>query len=385
MTKRDYYEVLEVQRDATQQEIKAQYRKKALQYHPDRNPENKEAEEKFKEASEAYEVLSNDDKRARYDRFGHEGLNRGSDFAYSANVDDIFSAFGDIFGGGSIFGDIFGSGGRRGQRRSAGEQGADIKIRMPLTLEEIAKGVEKNIKIKRFGVCEACNGTGAKAGTGHTTCPSCNGAGEIRQVSRSMFGQFVNISTCPSCQGTGQIIQETCPECGGDGRIKKDDQLTVNIPPGVENGNYMPIRGKGHAGKRGGPTGDMIVIIQEKEHEQFSRQGDDIIYELMVSYPTAALGDEIEVPTLFGTEKVRIEAGTQPGTTIRLKEKGIPHLNSYGKGNQIIYVNVFVPKKVTSKEKDLLKQLNDSPNVCPRKKDASRPKDFLDKIKELFV
>ena len=384
MAKRDYYEVLEVSRDASAEEIKSSYRKKAIQFHPDKNPGNSEAEENFKEASEAYEVLSDADKRARYDRFGHDGLRGGQDFRSSGSVDDIFSAFGDIFGG-SIFGDFFGGGQARGRgRRSPGEPGSDIKIRLPLTLEEIATGVEKNIKLKRMVECGECSGSGAKPGSGHATCPTCNGAGEIRQVSRSLFGQFVNIQPCPACNGAGQIIKDHCMACSGEGRVKGEDTITVKIPAGVEEGNYLPVRDKGNAGRRGGTPGDLIVIIEEKEHENFTRQGNDIIFELMISYPSAALGTEVEVPTLHGTEKIKIEAGTQPGTTIKLRDKGIPFLNSYGKGNQIVYVNVFVPKKLDSKEKALLKELEEKPNICPRKKDQKKSKDFIDKIKDLF-
>jgi molecular chaperone DnaJ len=384
MTRRDYYEILEVDKNASQDEIKSQYRKKALQFHPDRNPGDKESEDKFKEASEAYEVLSDADKRARYDRYGHEGLRGGNDFRYSTNVEDIFSAFGDIFGGG-IFDDFFGrSSSRGGQRRNGGERGADIKIKLPLTLEEIASGVEKSIKMKRKGVCDSCSGTGAKAGSGYSNCTTCGGSGEVRQVSRSMFGQFINITTCPACNGSGQIIKEICPQCNGDGRTDREDTIKVNIPPGVEEGNYLPVRGKGNAGRRGGTAGDLIVVIQEKEHQQFTRRGDDIIYELMVSFPVAALGSDIEIPTLTNFEKIKIEPGTQPGTTIRLRDRGIPHLNSYGKGDEIIYVNIFVPKKLDANEKSILKELAESQNISPKKNVQHKSKDFMDKIKDIF-
>lgn len=383
MAKRDYYEVLGVSRTASLDEIKSQYRKLALQYHPDRNPGDHQAEENFKEASEAYGVLSDETKRRQYDRFGHEGLrNTGSSQQYT-NVEDIFSSFSDIFSGG-IFDEFFGGGRRRSSRRSSGERGSDIRIRLPLSLEEISTGVEKNLKYKRYVICNACNGSGAKAGSGMTSCHTCQGAGEIRQISRSIFGQMVNISTCPSCNGSGQIVKEACPVCGGECRLQEEDTVKANIPPGVENGNYLPVQGKGNAGKRGGGFGDLIIVIEEKDHEYFSRRGDDIIYHLLVSYPTAALGGSIDVPTLYGEEEIKIEPGTQPGTTIRLRDKGIPHLNSYGKGDQIIYVNIFVPKKLDSKEKAILKELGNSQNICPKKRDSAKPKDLFDKIKDLF-
>ncbi len=384
MSKRDYYEILGVPKGSATTDIKSAYRKLALQFHPDRNPDNKEAEEKFKEASEAYEVLSDDNKRARYDRYGHDGLKMGQDFGSYSNINDIFSAFGDIFGS-SIFDDFFGGSRRQSsssRRRNAGEPGSDIKIRLPLTLEEIATGVEKTIKIKRYVVCNTCNGNGAKNGNAMKTCTTCNGAGEVRQVSRSMFGQFVNISACPACQGAGQIIDEKCPECRGEGRNQEEDTLTIAVPAGVESGNYIPVRGKGNAGRRSGGSGDLIVIIEEKEHDQFRRHNDTIIYHLTISYPQAALGEEIEIPTLWGKEKVKIAPGTQPGTVITLKDKGVPRLNSYGKGNQLVYVNVFVPTTLTSKEKAFLTELQRSKNINPAEKSTRKEKDFIEKLKD---
>ncbi len=386
MAKRDYYEILGISREASVDEIKQQYRKLAIKYHPDKNPDDSEAEEKFKEASEAYEVLSDPNKRSRYDRFGHEGMRGQSTYSQSATADDIFSAFGDIFGDSGFFGDIFGGGStRRRSRRATGERGADIRIKLPLTLEEIAEGVEKVVKLKRKGVCDVCNGSGAKPGTGSNTCTTCNGQGEVREVTRSMFGQFINITACPSCNGTGQVIKERCEKCNGEGRSEIEDSVTVNIPPGVEEGNYLPVKGKGQAGKQGGPAGDLIIIITEKEHPHFTRRGDDILYELKLSYPEAAMGTDATVPTLFGEEKVKIHAGTQPGTTIKLKDKGIPHLNSYGKGTQVVYVNVYVPEKLNSNEKEMLKQLDDSPNIAPQKKAKEKPKDLFEKIRDILA
>jgi molecular chaperone DnaJ len=391
MAKRDYYEILGVSKSAGKDEIKAAYRKLALQYHPDRNPDNKEAENKFKEATEAYEVLSDDAKRQRYDRFGHEGM-RGGDFGQYSNINDIFSHFGDIFGnasggGGSIFEELFNMGGGRsrgGARRQTGERGADLKIRVPLTMEEIAKGVEKTVRVKRWQTCATCGGSGAKPGTGLTTCTVCNGTGEIRQVSRSMFGQFINVSPCQNCGGSGQIVKDPCQACSGEGRVKDEATIKVTIPAGVSEGNYIPLRGQGNAGRRGGQAGDALIIIEEKKHEYFSRSGNDVLYTLTISYPDAALGGEVEVPTLDGSTVVTIEPGTQPGAKIILRGKGIPELNSYDKGNQVIFVNVFVPTKLNSKEKAALKELSKSPNIAPKPEDAKERRDFFDKVREVF-
>lgn len=388
MAKRDYYEVLGVNKNATPDEIKTRYRQTAMQFHPDRNPGDSEAEDKFKEASEAYDVLGNQEKRARYDRFGHEGLRGSSGGSYSgfSNIEDIFSAFGDVFGGGGggIFDDFFG-GGRSRSRRSVGERGSDIRIRLPLTLEEIASGVDKTLKLSRLEECNHCGGSGAAPGAGNTnSCTTCNGVGEVRQVQRSMFGQMVNIAICPTCNGSGQVVNNPCKECHGECRVKIEDTLQVSIPAGVEDGNYMPVRGKGNAGKRGGPAGDLIVMIEEKEHEHFTRQGDDILYELLISYPVAALGGEVEIMTLEGPDKINIKSGTQPGTTIRMRDKGLPHLNTYGKGDLIIYVNLWVPEKLDSKEKAMMKELAEKPNICPLKKNKAKSKDFIDRIKDIF-
>lgn len=387
MAKRDYYEILGVPRTATIEEIKSAYRKLAMKYHPDRNPGDKEAEEKFKEAAEAYEVLSDPEKRERYDRFGHEGLRSGYDYHTYTTVDDIFSAFSDIFGGfgGSIFDEFFGTGTRSHRRRSVsiGERGSDLRIRLPLTLEEIATGVEKTIKLKKFVTCSECNGSGAQKGSGYRTCPTCNGTGEIRHVSRSFFGQFINISTCSTCGGSGRIVAEKCPVCNGEGRVSGEDTITVKIPAGVEDGNYIPLQGKGNAGKRGGEPGDLIIVIEEKKHDYFERHRDDVYYNLLISFPEAVLGTKVVVPTLYGEETIKIEPGTQPGTRIKLSGKGIPHLNQYGKGDQIIIVNIYVPTTVSSKEKTILKELLQSENLKP-KDNFTKPKDFFSKVRDAF-
>ena len=364
MAKRDYYEVLGVDRNATKDDLKKAYRKLAMQYHPDRNPDNKEAEEKFKEAAEAYEILSDDDKKARYDRFGHEGV-RGSGFGSQgfSDINDIFSHFSDIFGGASIFDDFFGGGQRRARSRgSRGIAGSDLKVTLKLTLEEIAEGTAKKIKIKKQVKCDECNGTGAESGTSTKTCPVCQGTGEIKTISRSVFGQFVNITTCNNCNGEGSVVDNPCKKCFGDGRIQNDSFLDIKVPAGVHEGSYMTLRGEGNAGKRGGPSGDVIVIFQEAPHEYFIREGDDIVFDLHVNFPDVALGAEVEIPTLNGKAVLKIDPGTQPGKLLKMRNKGIKHLNHSGSGDQIVRINVEVPKKLNSKEKELLKELSNLPN-----------------------
>ncbi len=384
--KRDYYEILGVQRNASADEIKKSYRKLALQYHPDRNPNNKEAEEKFKEATEAYEVLSDQQKRQRYDQFGHQGMRGGSDFHQYQDINDIFSHFGDIFGGsGSIFEEMFGGQQqRRRGPRSTGEPGSDLRIRLKLTLEEIATGVEKKLKIKKWKTCGTCSGSGARSGSSRSTCPQCQGSGEIRQVSRSMFGQFVNIAPCAFCGGTGQVIKEKCGTCDGEGREQGESTVKINVPAGVSEGNYMTLQGQGNAGRRGGHAGDVIVEFTEEKHDSFIRNGDDIIYTALISYPDAVLGADIEVPTLTGKAKLKIDAGTMPGKMLRMKERGIPHLNSYGRGDQLIQVQIWVPHKVNSREKELLRELSDSEHINPSEEEKSKSKSLFDKMKNVF-
>ncbi len=351
MAKRDYYEVLGVPRSASQDEIKKSYRKLALQYHPDRNQGDKDSEEKFKEATEAYEVLSDNDKRHRYDQYGHEGLRAGADFHGYTDMNDIFGAFGDIFGGG-IFDEMFGGGRQQRQRRtSAGSPGSDLKVRIRLTLEEIASGVEKKLKIRKYKLCDVCRGSGAKSGSTLTTCPMCNGTGEIRQVSRSMFGQFVNITTCTTCGGEGRIVKEPCSNCSGEGRVHGETTIKVTVPAGVANDNYIPLRGQGNAGRRGGPAGDIIVVIEEEPHENFQRHNDDVLFDLLLSFPEAAVGAEVEVPTLSGRSRLKIDAGTPAGRILRMRDKGIPHINSYGRGDQLVRINIWVPTKLNPRER----------------------------------
>jgi molecular chaperone DnaJ len=387
MSQRDYYEILGVEKNVTDGELKKAYRKLAMKYHPDRNKGDKEAERKFKEASEAYDVLSDPQKRERYDRFGHSGLNGGgfggaSDFG-NADFEDIFSRFSDIFGG-----DIFGSeafGGRRQsrRRRGTGRPGSDMKLRVELTLEEIAEGVEKTLKVKKQVKCKDCNGTGAETESDFETCSVCNGMGETRNVSRTMFGQFVNVQPCPNCNGEGRIIKNKCSTCGGEGRYKSNEKIKVNIPSGVMNGNYITLRRQGNAGIRGGEPGDLIVLIEEKDHEHFDRDGNDIYYDLMISIPDAILGTEVEVPTLKGKAKVKVEPGTQPGKLLRMKERGIRGLNNTGMGDQYIKTHVYIPKDLTSEERKHIEALRGEEHFDPENA-KKRESGFFSKIKDVF-
>ncbi|GJQ19779.1 MAG: chaperone protein DnaJ [Bacteroidia bacterium] len=390
MTKRDYYEILGVSRSSTAEEIKKAYRKLALKYHPDRNPGNKEAEEKFKEAAEAYEVLGDAEKRQRYDRYGHDGV-KGTNFREFTDVNDIFSTFGDIFGGGfggSIFEEVFGGGSksrRRSGPRTEGTPGADLRATIRLTLEEIATGVEKKIRIRRYKPCDVCGGSGAKPGSGKTTCSDCGGSGEIRQVSRSVFGQFVNISTCTTCGGEGRVVRQPCTNCGGEGRLQGESTIKVTVPAGVSEGNYIPLRGQGHAGRRGGPAGDLLVLIEEQPHEYFKREGDDILYDLWISFPVAALGGDVEIPTLGGKALLTIEPATPAGRALRMRDRGIPHLNSHGRGDQIVRVNIWVPRHLSSEEREMLRRLQNSPNFVPTPEEArGSGKSFFEKVKDAF-
>jgi molecular chaperone DnaJ len=392
MSKRDYYEILEIARDANPDDVKKAYRKAALKYHPDRNPDNHEAEEKFKEAAEAYEVLSDPDKRRRYDQYGHQGMRAGADYHGYTDINDIFSSFSDIFGagfGGGIFDDMFGAGGRPRQRQRSGQgtAGSDLKIRLKLTLEEVAAGVEKKIKIKRWRPCDTCSGSGARKGTSKTTCTVCNGSGEVRHVSRSVFGQFVSISTCSACNGEGKIVRDQCPDCSGEGRVQGESTIKVAVPAGVSEGNYIPLRGQGNAGQRGGPSGDLLVIIEEEPHAVFTRHGDDVMLDLLVAFPDAALGSDIEIPTLTGKARLKIDPGTQSGRILRMREKGIPSLNGRHAGDQLVRVNVWVPTKLSREEKARLSELARSENFSPKPGDRSAhsEKSFFSAIRNLFT
>lgn len=387
MAKRDYYEILGVNQNASLDEIKKAYRKMAMKYHPDRNKDDPSAEEKFKESAEAFDVLKDPDKRARYDRFGHSGLHSGGfqeqDF-HNINIEDIFSRFSDIFGGDIFGGDIFGGGRARSRsQRGVGQTGDDLKIRLKLTLEEIAFGTEKTLKVKKHITCKHCKGTGAETDEDFMTCPTCNGMGEIRQVSRTMFGQFVNVQPCPNCRGEGRIIKNKCSHCGGEGRMKGEETVRVRIPSGVKDGNYITLRNQGNAGIRSGKAGDLIVLIEEEEHKEFVRDGDDIYYNMDISIPDAALGIEVEVPTLKGNAKLKIEPGTQSGKLLRMKGRGIISLNSQNAGDEYIRVQVFTPIQLTEEEKKLMAKLRDKPNFKPSEV-KEKKKDFFTKIKDVF-
>ncbi len=379
MSKKDYYEVLGVNRNASEDEIKKAYRKKAMKYHPDRNPDNKEAEANFKEAAEAYEVLNDPQKRSKYDQFGHEGM-RGMGYEGFNNVEDIFSAFSDMFNGFGGFGDIFGAerGGRRGRRRGPAK-GQDMQVKLPLTLEEISEGVSKKIKIKRLVKCDDCGGSGSKTNNVET-CHTCNGSGEIRQATRSLFGQFVNISVCPSCNGEGNLVKDVCLRCNGEGRTRKENTITIKAPAGVAAGNYMTLRGEGNIGPRGGPAGDIIVVFDEIEHKYFERQDSDILYDLKISFSQAALGAEIDVPTLSGKARLSIATGTQTGKILRMRGKGIPHLNHYGKGDQLVRLIVWTPVRLGGREKELLDELGKLNNAIPERSSSG----FFEKVKKAF-
>ncbi|OQX96538.1 molecular chaperone DnaJ [candidate division KSB1 bacterium 4572_119] len=376
---RDYYEVLEIARDADAHEIKKAYRKLAMKYHPDKNPGDKIAEERFKEVSEAYEVLKDPDKRRNYDRFGKSGMKGGFEGfgGFDFDLSDALRTFmSEGFGFGD-FGDLFGGSGRTRSQR-AKTRGQDLQIRLELPLEEIAEGISKKIKIKKFVHCETCGGSGLKKGSSPATCPTCQGSGEIRQASRTIFGQFINVTTCSNCGGEGKIIKNRCVDCSGQGRVKGEKTISINIPAGVSSGNYITLREEGHVGPRGGPAGNAIILIEEKEHDHFERHGDDILYELYLSFSQVAIGDTVEVPTLKGKAKLTISPGTQSGKILRLRGKGIRHLNDHGKGDQLVRVVVWTPTKLNDDEKSIFKDLADHKNFQPPKEDKS----FFNKVKE---
>ncbi|MFI3330834.1 MAG: molecular chaperone DnaJ [Rikenellaceae bacterium] len=363
MAKRDYYEVLGIQKSASADEIKKAYRKAAIQFHPDKNPGNAEAEAKFKEAAEAYDVLSNENKKARYDQFGHAGMNGssasgggyGGGFSGGFSMDDIFSQFGDIFGGHF-------SGQRGGY--SSGQRvnkGSDLRIKVKLTLEEITNGVTKKLKINKLTSCEVCSGSGAKDSNSYTTCPTCNGSGHVTQIVNTFFGRTQSTTTCQNCAGTGKIITHKCPKCNGEGANRAEEIIEVKIPAGVGEGMQLSMSGKGNAAKRGGVNGDLLILIEEQPHKDFDRDGNDIIYNLNISVTTALLGGTIEVPTVDARVKIKIEEGTQAGKVLRLKGKGIPDVNGYGRGDQLIIIDVVMPTRLSSEDRKLIEKLAESP------------------------
>lgn len=378
-TKRDYYEILGVSKNATKDELKKAYRKLALKYHPDKNPNDPEAEAKFKEAAEAYEVLSNDDKRKRYDQFGHEGLSGASGFGGGGmNMDDIFSHFGDIFGGGfSGFGGFGGSG--RSQRIN---KGSNLRVKVKLTLNEVAKGVEKKLKLKKYISCDACSGTGAEGSSGHETCQTCHGTGQITKITNTFLGQMQTTTTCPTCGGEGKLIKNKCKKCNGEGIITGEETVSIKIPAGVAEGMQLAVTGKGNAARRGGINGDLIVLIQEEPHSELIRNDNDLIYNLNISIPDAVLGSTAEIPTIDNPVKVKIDQGTQPGKILRLKGKGLPDINGYGVGDILVKINVWIPENITKDEKKIFEKLQTSDSFAPI--DRKDEKSFFNKMKDFF-
>jgi molecular chaperone DnaJ len=380
MGKRDYYEVLGLTKEATKEEIKKAYRKQALKYHPDKNPGDKKSEENFKEAAEAYEVLSNDEKKARYDRFGHAGMgNNGGFSGHNMTVDDIFSSFGDIFG--DAFGGFggFSGGGRRGRRVN---KGSNLRVKVKLTLQEIANGAEKKIKVNKYDTCDSCDGTGAADPSSLATCSTCHGSGHVTRLTNTMLGQMQTTSVCPACGGEGKTITKKCTACFGEGIVQKEEVIKINIPAGVGKGMQMTVGGKGNAPRRGGVNGDLLVVIDEEEHPELIREGNDLIYNLFISIPDAVLGTHVEVPTVDNNVKIKIEPGTQPGKILRLRGKGLPEVNGYGRGDLLVNVNVWIPKSVNKDELRIFEKFRDSDSFIPAP--DKNDKGFFERMKGYF-
>ena len=387
MAKRDYYEVLGVSKNASADEIKKAYRKKALQYHPDKNPGDKEAEEKFKEAAEAYEVLRDPNKKQRYDQFGHAGMSGaagGAGFSGFTDIEDIFSAFGDIFGG--HFGGFGGFGGSRSYGSSGGgrrvTRGSDLRVKVKLTLNEIENGAEKKIKVKKYIQCQHCNGTGAKNASAYSNCSTCRGSGRVTRVANTLLGQMQTTSACPTCQGEGKIITDKCNHCAGEGVIRDEEIIPIKIPAGVGEGMQMTVSGKGNAARRGGINGDLLVVITEEDHPELVRDGNNLIYNLFLSFPEITLGTTAEIPTVESKVKVKIEPGTQPEKILRLRGKGLPDVNGYGRGDLLVRIHVWIPKKLNADERKMLEKLLDSPGF--QDGPSSSEKTFFEKMKDIF-
>ncbi len=381
MSKKDYYEVLGVQKNASKDEIKKAYRKQALKYHPDKNPGNKDAEEKFKEAAEAYEVLSNDEKRARYDQYGHAGMGNNFDggFGGGMTMEDIFSSFGDIFG------DAFGGGfGRSSRGRSSHRvnKGTNLRVKVKLTLEEFAKGAEKKIKVSKYVTCSTCGGTGAASPSDVVTCSACGGTGHTVRVMNTILGQMQTSAPCNVCGGEGKVISKKCHKCYGEGIVQAEEVIPLSIPAGLAAGMQLSVTGKGNAARRGGINGDLIIVIDEEPHPELIREGNDLIYNLFISIPDAILGSNVEVPTIEGKARIKIDAGTQGGKILRLRGKGLPDVNGYGRGDLLVNINVWIPKNLTKEEQKTFEQYKNSPTFTP--KPEADDKGFFDRVKNYF-
>ena len=384
MAKRDYYDILEVNRNASTEEIKKAYRKMALKHHPDKNPDDPEAENKFKEAAEAYEVLSNAEKRQRYDRYGHEGVKNGAGGGFHMSMDDIFSQFGDIFGDafGGAFGEAFGFGTRGGRTHRRVNRGSNLRVKVKLTLEEIARGVEKKIKVSKYVSCDACSGTGAEKGSSFSTCTTCNGRGQVTRVTSTFLGQMQTTSTCPSCGGEGTVISSKCNKCAGNGIVKGEEVISIRVPAGVSDGMQLSLSGKGNAGPRSGVPGDLIVLVEEQEHDDFERDGQNLIYELFVSLPDAALGSQAEIPTLDAKARIKVDPGTQSGKVLRLKGKGLPDINGYSKGDLLVNINIWTPRSLSKEEQEIMEKLRHSENFIPHP--SKKDKGFFERMRNIF-
>ncbi len=380
MSKRDYYEILEVSKNASAEEIKKAYRKKAIMHHPDKNPGDKSSEEKFKEAAEAYEVLSNPEKRKRYDQFGHAGVGGatgGGGYGGGMTMDDIFSHFGDIFGGG--FGGFGGFGSSRSSQRV--NKGSNLRVKVKLTLQEIANGVEKKLKVKKYVSCQHCNGTGAANGSSYSTCSTCRGTGHVTRIQNTILGQMQTSSPCPTCQGEGRIITQKCAQCNGEGLLRNDEVVTIKIPAGVEEGMQLSVSGKGNAARRGGINGDLLVLIEEEKHPELIREGHDLIFNLTLTVPEAILGTPCEIPTVEGKVKVKIEPGTQPGKILRLKGKGLPEVNGYYRGDLLVRINIYIPSDISRDEAKLFEKMRESDSF---KVKEGADQSFFSRMKNIF-
>ncbi|MBS2097065.1 molecular chaperone DnaJ [Carboxylicivirga linearis] len=384
MSKRDYYEILEVSKSASADEIKKAYRKKAIKYHPDKNQGDKAAEEKFKEAAEAYEVLSSPEKRQRYDQFGHAGVGGAAGGGFGGggmSMDDIFSHFGDIFGGG--FGGFSGFGGFGGSSRGGRRvnKGSNLRVKVKLNLEEIANGAEKKIKVKKYVQCKSCGGNGAADSSSYSNCSTCHGTGQVTRISNTILGQMQTSSTCPTCGGDGKNITNKCAPCAGEGIVRDEEVISLNIPAGVEEGMQLSVSGKGNAARRGGVNGDLLVLIEEEKHPELVRDGNNLIYSLNISIPDAILGTPVEIPTVEGKVKVKIEPGTQPGKILRLRGKGLPEVNSYGRGDLLVQIQVFIPKNISKDDRKAIEKLQTSESFDPSNGGGES---FFSRMKNMF-